>query len=119
VNSLPVNFLNSNNVVSSSGSIEVSLPLSTLSSFEEVQENQYYSNPFNWKYLIVQFTGVGVKKLLTQRANSDFNRHFKTDDPAGTIFYLKRIIIKGRNTTKLVIPARLIKNHQNFTITVV
>lgn len=107
---LPFNFLESLFVASDSP-LTVSLSREDLASHSIVASSAYFSDPSNWKYMIMYFkTSQGRRKLVAQRSREDFSKIFRVTATSGTVFELFKIIIKGKNLSILALPRASIPN---------
>jgi hypothetical protein len=96
----------------------LNLSRSSLAGLNAVSRDGYFNNQSNWKYIMIYYRGTnGDKKVICQRANSDFSKSF-VSSASGVVYKFQKIILKGRNNTILSVKKSALDNASSADITV-
>lgn len=104
--------------LASGGSTQLSVQPSPISSLSGV--SGYFASTANWRLIVLNYRSQSGKQVtVTVPANaSTAQSTFRTNAPAGTVFYLTRIIIQGKNKSRVSIRRAAIPTPTLLDITI-
>ena len=108
-----------NRSVGPGSSLAVTMQGSNLSSQPALASDTYLRSSANWKRVVLTFrTFSGLSFVYSLVVGVAGNRRFKVSAPAGTVYYLQKVIIEGKNGTTLTIRRANLPGASSLDITV-
>lgn len=113
------NFFIAPPTVAPNDSIDISFSKNDLAKLKKLSCSDYYRDQHNWKFICLYYKGTnGQKRVISQKANSNFNKLFKVSANSGVVFKLEKIVIKGKNNTIITIKRGDLDNPCSADITI-
>jgi hypothetical protein len=105
--------------MASGSSVALTLAKADVAQLSAVAASGYFSTQANWKYMLLYYLGSnGQKKVVAQRANSDFSKSFSATASSGVVYRLQKIVLKGRNNSVITVKRSALDNASTTDITI-